>query len=169
MLGDLLVSVRMIEEHFCHRGSICLHKSIAKWYLPIWRTTKIIKETTGVIRLRQNEENCEANLCKDQMELACRRDRRGEWKIAEDPWKRVYPTSEVSLRNSSRDTLNLPRRTEDDDTCPMSVFYSHGREKCTRLRSECRCASVHHVDGALAKTVIADVSDENCRMNHRER
>lgn len=56
---------------------------------------------------------------------------RANGKIAEDPWKRVS----IAWNGVAKvicDTQNLPRLLKDNDTCPMSLFHSHGREKCAR-------------------------------------
>ena len=67
--------------------------------------------------------------------MACRsasRSVRTNGKIAEGSVKTRFHSVENDVAKVIRDTQNLLRQLKDDDTCPMSLLHSHGREKCAR-------------------------------------
>lgn len=64
------------------------------------------------------------------MEMACRRSERME-KSRQDRREDAFSFGGTNEHCES-DTENLLRQLKDDDTCPMSLLHSHGREKCAR-------------------------------------
>lgn len=53
-------------------------------------------------------------------------------KSRKDRWKRVSTRWRTTLRKWFATRRIFSGRLKDDDTCPMSLLHSHGREKCAR-------------------------------------